>query len=116
MRPARPCAKSRVVAGRGAPPSAGTTDRLDAGVGVNTMASLVLHEAPRHSDPASHNTVGAPPEVDTLNRRPLAKKPIQRPSGEKNGEDAPSERSTRVDSRRSIGLMRSQLPSASRAT
>src|SRR3970282_956684 len=66
------------------PRFAETCERPDPVVAENTMVSSAPQLPPRPTG-ASHNVMGAPPEVETFLSWPSAKKAIHRLSGEKNG-------------------------------
>lgn len=74
------------------PPFDDTRKRAPDGppVGVKTIVPSSAQVPPRFAG-ASQSATGAPPIVATFLSLPSEKKPIQRPSGEKNGEwSAPS--------------------------
>jgi hypothetical protein len=61
-----PFAKSSFVSVRRAPPSADTIDSPVAGAAASTISLRGVHDAPRHSGPASHTMIGMPPVTSAL--------------------------------------------------
>src|SRR2546423_7009660 len=79
----------RLVNGAGVPPAEETCDRSAAGESARTIVPLSPQLAPRRSV-TSHKVTAAPPSTGIFLSLPPAANPIHWPSGEKNGELAPS--------------------------
>src|SRR5262249_53105039 len=79
---------SSFAAAVGVPPVADT--RWIAAVLAPYRMTLSLFHVPPRPPGASHNTVGTPPAIGTFISLPPAKNPMYLPSGDQNGNDAPS--------------------------
>ncbi len=86
-----PAAGSGLVTTSVGPPDAETRERPTPGIefGVKRIVPSSV-QVPPQSFGASASTMAAPPATATRFSRPSAKKPIDRPSGEKNWFRAPS--------------------------
>jgi len=94
--PASALLASSVVTGRGMPPDRARRVTGEKNPDATKIVSSVAHcgvppaAAPPASDGASNRGWGVPPGSWTLCTFPLARKPSQEPSGEKNGPIPPS--------------------------
>ena len=79
----------RVVTGAGAPPAAETRNRPLVTVGANTMVPSRFQVPPTPMI-ASQRVTGGPPATSIFFSLPRAKKPMNRPSGDQNGNAPPS--------------------------
>src|SRR5207248_11513330 len=100
-----PLALSRVVAGRGLPPDAGTCCRGPA-FGENKIIPATLQLPPRN-EVVSQMIPGGPPAMSTRLSLPCAKKATERLSGDQKGYRAPSVPASSLPERESNGRSQS---------